>query len=289
MGSSHCPAKPAKRIGVPTRMNARGPLRRELLARDDAGACVAPFGPDVFPMERRSRYETGVYAGLCPFSLVDMVSTADRLRKVEKGLKTEGFRDSGGSDAPLWTAAKSGLSRGRSAAAQENAEKSTGMVGVDDRRGGLANGRRWDPQGFRGPCRPGTGGSVTFATADASSFTRRRVHAGQSAWRGVAAGRPRASMGFTELIDLEGIFSQPSTSGCGRGRSFRVAPRVRDGQHRDALPERPLGAMSFDSEVDPCRPVSLPAQPLQSCSAVDRFDSSSPHGNAVRGNQEKTR
>jgi hypothetical protein len=34
---------------------------------------------------------------------------------------------------------------------------------------------------------------------------------------------------------------------------------------------------------------SLPAQPLQSLAAVARFDSSSPHGIAVRGNQEKMR
>lgn len=36
-------------------------------------------------------------------------------------------------------------------------------------------------------------------------------------------------------------------------------------------------------------PDSLPAQPLHWFSAVARFDSSSPHGIAVRGNQEKTR
>lgn len=36
-------------------------------------------------------------------------------------------------------------------------------------------------------------------------------------------------------------------------------------------------------------PDSLPAQPLHWFAAVARFDSSSPHGIAVRGNQEKTR
>ncbi len=246
-------------------------------------------GPMCSQWNGEARYETRVYADLCPFSSVDMATSADKLRKGKKGLETEGFRDSGGSDAALWTAARSGWGPGRSAAAQGNGEKSTGTVGGDDRRGGLANGPRWGRRGFRGPCRPGTGGSVTFETAGASNSTRRRVRAGQCAWRGVAAGRRCSSTGVAEVIDLESVFSQPSTSGGGRRRAFRAAPGARDGQHRDARPAQPLLAMSFDSEVDPCRPVSLPAQPLHSCSAVDRFDSSSPHGNAVRGNQEKTR
>lgn len=54
-------------------------------------AISAPIGPGVFPMERRSRYETRVYADLCPFSSVDTTNPTDKLRKDKKGLKTKGF------------------------------------------------------------------------------------------------------------------------------------------------------------------------------------------------------
>lgn len=83
--------KPPESIGVPTSTAPERPLHFDQ-GWHGARAPGAPFGPRLFPMERRSRYGTRVYAHLCPFSSVDTFTSADRLRKGKKGLKTNEFR-----------------------------------------------------------------------------------------------------------------------------------------------------------------------------------------------------
>ena len=270
-------------------MMARGLDQRGLFASGDTRVVAAPFGPDVFPTERRSRYETRVYANLCPFSAVDTMVSADKLQKVEKGFKTKGFHDSRAWNIALWTRSK-GNSEPRAGDRSEGMPREVDGDGRE-RRAAALNSRRGGRGrcGWSGPCRPGIGGSVTFATALASSPIGRPVHAVQNAGRKAGARRSSASVLCAEVIDLESVFSQSSPGGWGGRRGLRAVTGERDEQYQVTVRKRPLGWMVSDSEVDPCHPGSLPAQPLHSCSAVDRFDSSSPHGIAVRGNQEKTR
>ena len=130
---------------------------------------------------------------------------------------------------------------------------------------------------------------MTFATASTSNFIDGSVCADPEASRAVGELRRYSSAKSAEVIDLKRVFSRASTAGRGRGRDLRATWDERDGPHPETAWNRPLGEMGSHSDVESCRVDSLPAQPLHSCSAVDRFDSSSPHGIAVRGNQEKTR
>lgn len=121
----------------------------------------APFGPEVFPMERRSLYETRVYANLCPFLSVDSAASADTLRRDKKDFETNEFRDSG---------------------ARLSGSRSTGA----DPAGGEA--------AFAGPS---AGGQATGQARKAAAqvdeksifFVRARRGGGRGAWTGRPAGR----------------------------------------------------------------------------------------------------
>ena len=189
----------------------------------------------------------------------------------------------------LWTRSK-GNSEPRAGDRSEGMPRKTDGDGRERRVAAVSSRRSGRGRcGWSGPCRPGIGGCVTLATVLASNSTGRPVRAGQGAGCKAGARRSSASVLYAEVIDLESVLSQSSRGDRGERRCLRVVMGECDEQYQVTVWKRPLGWMVSDSEVDPCHPDSLPAQPLHSCSAVDRFDSSSPHGIAVRGNQEKTR
>lgn len=105
---------------------------------------AAPFGPPLFASERRSRYETRVYADLCPFSSVDTPPSADKLRTGKKGLKNEEFAVSWadpcrrGGGCPT---GRSGVGAPRAGSDEAGRGNSRGPVAGGTRRGAAAPAR----------------------------------------------------------------------------------------------------------------------------------------------------
>jgi len=283
------PAKPRQSIGVPTsrRSCGRSPGARACGVRPDRS--VAPFWPDVFPMERRSRYETRVYVDLCPFSVVDTARSTDTLRKGKKGLKTNEFRDSQPSGVGLGRAV--GAARGALEARGERGDRRTGPARIECPRAGSSAGAAGAPGD-----EAGQGASAGRSGTDDPGGPIGRCGAREATWRSWPGGGIEEVMvsshgrtGCVEVLDLGALFRQR------RGSSAIRAPKssaplfaaTRPARTRPA-PE-PAEGMRRMPRTGGGYAGALPAQALHSSLAVDRFHSSSPHRVAGRGNQEKMR
>lgn len=281
-------AKPPDPIGVPTSRTAGSPSHRGTRSGLGTGAPGAPFGPELFPTERRSRYETRVYANLCPISSVDTSTSADKLRKGKKGLETNEFRAFWttptrlGSSSSVDPAGRGAGQRGENARKRAAWwRKTTVVASTDFDRLGAA-------RGLGAPLRPTTGGSVTIASARISTAVRRLPGAAMACCGGAVSRRFITPACDMQVFDL-GIFLGRVPSGHGRFTERPYAAPGRRTDHRMSPPARSQGGSRAASERADARAGSLPAQPLHHFSAVARFDSSSPQGIAVRGNQEKMR
>jgi hypothetical protein len=280
--------KPPESIGVPTRRDAEALLHHNQGCGHGTRAPGAPFGPRLFPSERRSRYGTRVYANLCPLSSVDTSTSADKLEKGKKGLKTNEFR-----------AFLAELVRSDSSSRADSARRSLGQ------RGGNARKRatRWRKAAdaarasfdrstavgwLEAAFQPATGGSVTIASAWISTSLRRLPGAVVARCDQAVPRCLTAAVDDVQVSDL-GIFfgRMPSRHPLRAERLLVVECHLADDwMSRRDRSTRDIRAVSEGRQV---RPDSVPAQPLHRLSAVARFDSSSPHGIAVRGNQEKMR
>lgn len=238
----HRSEKPSQSIGVPTRS---GSCSAETWTRPHAigpSYRVAPIGPDVFPSERRSRYETRVYANLCPFSSVDTSPSTDKLRIGKKGLKTKEFRaswaDSGRLGAscsgsggrtkqfPAWCDEGKAQEKAR----EEAQEKDWPGRGRSLTRRAQAQDAWQAPGRLCGSIRPASGGSVASAMAWISSPVRSPEPAGpESGIRTVERVSPDGS--FTcQVLDCSALFRSSAVS---NGRSDAERPGAH--RSRDAI------------------------------------------------------
>lgn len=237
-------------------------------------------------MERRSRYETRVYANLCPSCSVDTAFSADTLRNDKKDLKTNGFRDFLSSSMP-GSESSMGRRMGRPRRAARVVLLATRGLALEDATDDLLG-----AYGTRRSDRRGRAAAVS-AWASLSEGGLKALSAGRARtvmaihWPHIRSRND--SISEPEVRDVEGNSGYVGGSEFGLGPgSTRVRPLARSASRGGAAARVPRGSgrCSKDSRR---RGGPLRAQPLHTFSAVDRVERSSPQAAAVSGNQEKKR
>lgn len=273
-------------IGVPTRSGPLDPFEHSHRSKRSSGATTAPIGPEVFPMERRSRYETRVYADLCPFCSVDTLPSTDTLQKDKKDLKTNGF---GGFSPGSMGRRESGWGRGQGSCCP--ASRTFELC----ERGGTPRERRRDAARHAGALRSDRRRRAASVSAWKCGGEMGRGPASGMRARSEAAGLQRRStprihsISDAEVLDFEGIssFARSSDGSVPPSAERPGQPARGDVAGRAAL--KWLGLPRRCSTGWVSRVGLQPAQPLHRFSAVDRVERSSPQEAAVSGDQEKMR
>lgn len=283
---SPIPSKLHESSGVPTQEGDLVRSSRSLRPKRGTGERTAPFGPEVFPMERRSRYETRVYANLCPSRSVDTAFSADTLRNDEKDLKTNGFGDFLSGSMQRWESAM-GRRMGRPWRAARFVPLAARGVPLEEAVGDRLVAYETSRSDRRGRAAAvGAWASLSEGGLKAMHGARART---TTAFRWLCASSRNDSISAREVIDVA------SNSGS--------VDRAESGLWPDVPPARSLARSAVSglaaapvaggprrcSKGSRRRVGSVRAQPLHRFSVVDRVERSSPQEAAVSGNQEKKR
>ena len=242
----------------------------------------------MFPSERRSLCETRVYGRRCSLPSVDRRMATDTLRRIKKGLKTNGFRDSCRGLTPAGVEQRAGRAKNeRYPIGSDRMCSQAARSGVNRR--------------VEGHALPGWGGPT--ATVEPSGGHRvgngsiaRRLRSSTSA--GNPGSSPMAVPAPVEPRWLSGNPRHPSAFSRGARRSSASSTRPVGGRRAacrcsiaasESRPARRRGAVRARRSSCSRGVGRQPAHALHTLAAVDPFDSASPQELAVSWNQERMR